>query len=99
MIRIIVKISILVTSICFSQENRLFYDGRDWNDIRKKSNFIDEVEYKIKSSYVNGVLDGRLYGYLKTWSANPTLANEVFGEHIDYFNMLISTKPSFLGWS
>ena len=37
MIRIISIISILVTSICFSQENRLFYDGREWNDIRKKS--------------------------------------------------------------
>ena len=92
MIRIIVKISILVTSICFPQENRLFYDGRDWNDIRKKSNFIDEVEYKIKSSYVNGVLDGRLYGYLKTWSENPTLANEVFGEHVDYLTVKETIK-------
>ena len=50
MIRNIFIISILITSICLSQENRLFYDGREWNDIRKKSNFIDEVEYKIKSS-------------------------------------------------
>ena len=48
MIRNISIISILIISICLSQENRLFYDGRDWNDIRKKSNFIDEVEYKIK---------------------------------------------------
>ena len=77
MIRNISIITILITSICLSQENRLFYDGREWNDIRKKSNFVDEVEYKIKSSYINGVLDGRLYGYLKTWSENPTLANEV----------------------
>ena len=66
MIRNISIITILITSICLSQENRLFYDGREWNDIRKKSNFVDEVEYKIKSSYINGVLDGRLYGYLKT---------------------------------
>ena len=88
MIRNISIISILIISICLSQENRLFYDGRDWNDIRKKSNFIDEeVEYKIKSSYINGVLDGRLYGYLKTWSENPTLANEVFGEQVDYLTV------------
>tara|TARA_A100001234_G_scaffold183365_1_gene166562 strand:+ start:284 stop:781 length:498 start_codon:yes stop_codon:yes gene_type:complete len=92
MIRNIFIISILITSICLSQENRLFYDGREWNDIRKKSNFIDEVEYKIKSSYLNGVLDGRLYGYLKTWSENPTLANEVFGEQADYLTVRETIK-------
>ena len=92
MIRNTFIISILITSICLSQENRLFYDGRDWNNIRKKSNFIDEVEYKIKSSYINGVLDGRLYGYLKTWSENPTLANEVFGEQVDYLTIRETIK-------
>ena len=86
----------LITSICLSQENRLFYDGRDWNDIRKKANFMDEVEYKIKSSYINGVLDGRLYGYLKTWSENPTLANEVFGEQVDYLTVRETIKSSRL---
>ena len=36
---------------------------------------------------MNGVLDGRLYGYLKTWSNNPTLANETFGESVDYLSV------------
>ena len=92
MIRNIAIITILITSICLPQENRLFYDGREWNDIRKKSNFVDEVEYKIKSSYINGVLDGRLYGYLKTWSKDPTLANEVFGEQVDYLTVRETIK-------
>ena len=92
MIRNIAIITILITSICLPQENRLFYDGREWNDIRKKSNFIDEVEYNIKSSYINGVLDGRLYGYLKTWSKDPTLANEVFGEQVDYLTVRETIK-------
>ncbi len=87
MIKIICIISIWITSLCLSQENRIFWDGREWNGIRKKSNFVDEVEYKIKSSYVNGVLDGRLYGYLKTWSKNASLANEVFGESVDYLSV------------
>ena len=77
----------LILTLCHSQENRLFWDGREWNKIRKKSNFMDEVEYKIKSSYINGVLDGRLYGYLKTWSENSALANEVFGEQVDYLTI------------
>jgi len=71
----------------FGQENRLFWDGREWNNIRKTSNYDDAIEYKIKSTYINGVLDGRLYGYLKTWSKNATLANETFGESVDYLTV------------
>ena len=74
-------------SILYGQENRLFWDGREWNNIRKNSNYDDLLEYKIKSSYVNGVLDGRLNGYLKTWSKNATLANEAFGENVDYLSV------------
>ena len=70
-----------------AQENRIFWDGREWNNIRKNANYDNTLEYKIKSTYVNGVLDGRLYGYLKTWSKNATLANEVFGESVDYLSV------------
>ena len=70
-----------------AQENRIFWDGRDWNNIRKNANYDNTLEYKIKSTYVNGVLDGRLYGYLKTWSKNASLANEVFGESVDYLSV------------
>ena len=88
MIRNISILLMLITSICLSQKNRLFYDGREWNDIRKKIKLQSmRVEYKIKSSYINGVLDGRLYGYLKTWSQNPTLANEIFSQQVDYLTV------------
>ena len=70
-----------------AQENRIFWDGRDWNNITKNANYDNSLEYKIKSTYVNGVLDGRLYGYLKTWARNATLANEVFGESVDYLSV------------
>ena len=70
-----------------AQENQIFWDGRQWNSIRKNANYDNTLEYKIKSTYVNGVLDGRLYGYLKTWSKNATLANEVFGESVDYLSV------------
>tara|TARA_Y100000748_G_C15492308_1_gene486947 strand:+ start:2148 stop:2654 length:507 start_codon:yes stop_codon:yes gene_type:complete len=78
---------ILFMNISFAQENRLFWDGREWNDIRKTSNYDDLLEYKLKSTYINGVLDGRLYGYLKTWSKNAILANETFGESVDYLSV------------
>ena len=92
MIQNILIFSILILSVCFPQENRLFWDGREWNSIREKVNFIDETEYKIKSTYIHGVLDGRLYGYLKTWSENAMLANEVFGEQVDYLTVRETVK-------
>ena len=70
-----------------AQENRIFWDGSEWNKIRKNANYDNTLEYRIKSTYVNGVLDGRLYGYLKTWERNATLANEVFGESVDYLSV------------
>ena len=83
------QVSLMV--FCFlilnAQENRIFWDGREWNNIKKNANYDNTLEYKIKSTYVNGVLDGRLYGYLKTWSRNATLANEVFGESADYLSV------------
>ena len=77
----------LYMATAFGQENRLFWDGREWNNIRKTSSYNDALEYKIKSTYINGVLDGRLYGYLKTWSKNATLANDTFGESVDYLSV------------
>ena len=62
MYRYINIIIFICISILSGQENRLFWDGREWNNIRKNSDYDDLFEYKIKSSYVNGVLDGRLYG-------------------------------------
>ena len=78
---------ILFISVLNAQENRLFWDGREWNKIRKNVKYDNSLEYKLKSTYVNGVLDGRLYGYLKTWSKNAVLANEVFGESVDYLSV------------
>ena len=83
----LILIMIIVIISTYGQENRIFWDGREWNKIRKNANYDNTLEYKIKSTYVNGVLDGRLYGYLKTWSKNATLANEVFGERVDYLSV------------
>ncbi len=83
----IVSLMVFFVFILNAQENRLFWDGREWNKIRKNANYDNTLEYKIKSAYINGVLDGRLHGYLKTWSKNATLANEVFGESVDYLTV------------
>ena len=87
MYRYIFIITLFTLIFSYSQENRLFWDGSEWNNIKKKSNYDNKIEYQIKSSYINGVLDGRLYGYLKTWAENATLANEVFAESVDYLSV------------
>ena len=82
-----INLIILCTLMLNAQENRLFWDGREWIKIRKDADYDANIEYKIKSTYVNGVLDGRLYSYLKVWSNNAVLANEVFAESVDYLSV------------
>ena len=72
--------------MAFSQENRLFWDGRDWKRVAQIVYHDIEMETRMKRAYLHGVLDGRLYGYLKTWAENATLANDVFGETVDYLS-------------
>ena len=77
----------LLNYLATSNENKLFWDGRDWNRITDSVDLNTQLTFKIKSAYLNGTLDGRLNYYLKTWSANKGLADEVFGETIDYLTI------------
>ena len=77
----------LLNNIATSNENKLFWDGRDWNRITNSVDFNTQLTFKIKSAYLNGALDGRLNYYLKTWSTNNELADEVFSETVDYLTI------------
>ena len=77
----------LLNNIATSNENKLFWDGRDWNRITNLVDFDTQLTFKIKSAYLNGALDGRLNYYLKTWSTNNELADEVFSETVDYLTI------------
>ena len=87
----------LLNNQVISNENKLFWDGRDWNRIEKSVDFNTELTFKIKSAYLNGVLDGRLNYYLKTWSSDKELADEVFIETVDYLTIreLIKNLDNF----
>ena len=77
----------LLNNIATSNENKLFWDGSDWNRIANSVDFNTQLTFKIKSAYLNGALDGRLNYYLKTWSTNNELADEVFSETVDYLTI------------
>jgi hypothetical protein len=68
------------------QQNRLFWDGGDWKRVAQLADHNPELTYRIKAAYVNGILDGRLYYYLKTWGVQPALADSLYRETVDYLS-------------
>ena len=77
----------LFNNYLIARENKLFWDGLDWKRISKSVDYNNEQTFKIKRAYLNGVLDGRLNYYLKTWSNDKELADAVFNETVDYLTI------------
>ena len=78
---------ITICSVVYSQKNKLFWDGTDWNRVKKLANYNSKAEFIIKKSYLEGALDGRLFGYLKTWEEDKNIADRVFAETVDYLTI------------
>ena len=68
------------------KENKLFWDGGDWNRVAESAKHDHNLTFKIKKAYLNGVLDGRLFSYLNVWRIDRDLADETFSETVDYLN-------------
>ena len=83
---VLIIIFYMQLSIAFSKENKLFWNGHDWNNITKLADKDMNNVYRIKSAYLNGLLDGRLNYYLKVWVKDEFLADNVFGETVDYLS-------------
>ena len=81
-------ISIMLSVNLFSQvvekQNKLLWDGTDWNNIEKRANGGPKSIYQIKSAYISGLLDGRLYYYLKAWAKNKNFADTLYSDRLDY---------------
>ncbi|MFL3005241.1 MAG: hypothetical protein ACJZ1R_03655 [Candidatus Neomarinimicrobiota bacterium] len=71
----------------FPKDNKLFWDGRDWNRVKKITDYNTNYEFIIKKAYLEGALDGRLFSYLKTWENNKDIADNVFSETVDYLTI------------
>ena len=71
----------------FPMDNKLFWDGRDWNRVKKIAAYNTNYEFIIKKAYLEGALDGRLFSYLKTWENDKDIADNVFSETVDYLTI------------
>ena len=71
----------------FPKDNKLFWDGRDWNRVKKLAYHNTNYEFIIKKAYLEGALDGRLFSYLKTWENDNDIADNVFSETVDYLTI------------
>jgi hypothetical protein len=82
----LIVIACTITTMSYSKQNQLFWDGHDWNKISKKSKNDQTNIFRIKTAYLHGALDGRLNSYLKVWVKDKYLADDVFGETVDYLS-------------
>ena len=85
------KTLLLLFVLCFNdlfpKDNKLFWDGRDWNRVKKIADYNINYEFIIKKAYLEGSLDGRLFSYLKTWENDKDIADNVFSETVDYLTI------------
>ena len=63
--RLIIINFIFIIFSSAQQMDRLFWNGSDWRRIEKTANYDPDLSYMMKVGYINGVLDGRLFYYLK----------------------------------
>ena len=80
-------LSFLYFDEVFPKDNKLFWDGRDWNRVKKIADYNANYEFIIKKAYLEGALDGRLFSYLKTWENDKEIADNVFSETVDYLTI------------
>ncbi len=71
----------LVQSI-FCQEEKFFWDGKNWNALNNNK-LSSENLFLLKKTYINGLQDGRLYDYFKLWSVDSLFVNKNLKPELD----------------
>ena len=81
--RLLIVVGFAFVLLCGQRQNRVFWDGSDWNRIAIQMNQESESIYRVKAAHINGLLDGRLYYYLKAWEVEPVLAEDAYDDPLD----------------
>ena len=71
----------LVQSI-FCQEEKFFWDGKNWNALNNNKLSAENL-FLLKKTYINGLQDGRLYDYFKLWSVDSLIVNKNLKPELD----------------
>ena len=82
--RVTLLLLIFITYSPAQQMDRLFWNGSDWRRLEKLADYDPELAYMMKIAYINGILDGRLFYYLKAWMMEQTFADSLYAETVDY---------------
>ncbi|MDO9548590.1 MAG: hypothetical protein Q7J65_06485 [Candidatus Marinimicrobia bacterium] len=94
-----VLIVLLLVSICTiqAQERKLFWDGYDWRKVDHICREYPEYKYWIKSAYLSGLFDSKLFYQLTFRSAGSECSDMVFSDLLEPDNMrsLIAGLDSF----
>ena len=69
-------VALLLPAGLLAQDHKLFWDGIDWLKISEKTAGFPEYTFFVKSAYLNGLQDGRLYDYYKLWPVDSVLVTE-----------------------
>ncbi|MBF90030.1 MAG: hypothetical protein CMG75_10360 [Candidatus Marinimicrobia bacterium] len=66
-----------------AQDQKMFWDGHDWAQLSDRTGSSPRFEYLVKSSYLNGIQDGRLYDYYKLWTLDSVLVTQSLKPELD----------------
>ena len=70
-----------------AQERKLFWDGYDWLKIDQICREYPEYKYWVKSAYLSGIFDVKLYYRLKFRDAASVCSDSVFNDLLEPDNM------------
>ena len=67
----------------FTQEKKLFWDGYDWAAVDKITREYPEYNVWIKSAYLSGLFDGKMFYKLKAMPMNNSVIDTLFTDLIE----------------
>lgn len=77
----------MMVMLCISSvsaQQKLFWDGYDWQRIDRITAEYPEYRMPIKLAYLDGMLNTKLYYYLITYAADAKVADTVFADFLNH---------------